>query len=523
MKKFLMIFMFLFISLIIKATTYYIDPNGNNSNNGSSGSPWKTLFYASTRVTNSGDIIHVNAGTYTETSQSQLAVGVSIEGDDMVTTTVVSNISSGLLLSLTSTHGTNGNQHISGINFNGNNNTYYAIEVYGRSNVSIVFCTFVDFYQYGIKMFGQTKGESESTSVPYATGNSVHDCTITNCAYYQSGSGGGANVFVACQKGFQVYNCNITQSRPAYTNGCGVKTDGWTKGMKIYNNTLIGQILSDKEVADSWDFAIEMWGDFGSIAEGIEIYNNVILNWEIDISGRITQKGGYNFGCSIHDNWIGCLVLPPVSKIGIILEANTSLDNIWIYNNHFKNIKTGISFYVTNQLPLPISFTNIFICYNIFEELGYDVDGADARAFMWYNGSGTTHIMNNIMICNNVMTANARVGTSSDAISLRSQSGVTSSNFFIKNNIITGFAGYCVSNRNWSAGSGTITNLLLQNNVFYSNGHSNLPNITVTVPGYVNSGNLTSNPLFVLGTDFHLQGTSPVIGTGITINIPILN
>lgn len=63
------------------AATYYIDPNGNDATgNGSIGNPWKTLRKATQAVTTPGNIIHVNPGTYTETQQSFLAIGVSIEG-----------------------------------------------------------------------------------------------------------------------------------------------------------------------------------------------------------------------------------------------------------------------------------------------------------------------------------------------------------------------------------------------------------------------------------------------------------
>ena len=100
----------------VSATTYYIDPSGKNTNNGSSSSPWNTLAYACSKVTTQGDIIHVNAGTYIETSQSELAVGVSIEGVG-VTSIIKSHITSAdwKIQLLSSSEGTNGNQHISNI------------------------------------------------------------------------------------------------------------------------------------------------------------------------------------------------------------------------------------------------------------------------------------------------------------------------------------------------------------------------------------------------------------------------
>jgi hypothetical protein len=77
------------------ANTVYISTTGSdNTGNGSSVKPWKSLAYACSHVISSGSIIHVNAGTYTETSQCILAPGVSIEGENTnpLTSIIVSNL-----------------------------------------------------------------------------------------------------------------------------------------------------------------------------------------------------------------------------------------------------------------------------------------------------------------------------------------------------------------------------------------------------------------------------------------------
>ena len=59
---------------LLPGTIYYIDPLGSNyTNNGSIARPWLTLAFACSRAKSSGSTIHVNAGTYLETSQSMLA------------------------------------------------------------------------------------------------------------------------------------------------------------------------------------------------------------------------------------------------------------------------------------------------------------------------------------------------------------------------------------------------------------------------------------------------------------------
>ena len=66
--KVILLIISLFLCGITNATTYYISPTGNDATgNGSAANPWKTLFKATSTATGTGDIIHVNAGAYTET------------------------------------------------------------------------------------------------------------------------------------------------------------------------------------------------------------------------------------------------------------------------------------------------------------------------------------------------------------------------------------------------------------------------------------------------------------------------
>ena len=167
--------------------TYYIDPAGNNGNSGSIDSPWLTLAYACTQVKTSGDIIHVNAGIYTETASSKLAVGVSIEGTG-VTSVINCKYTSGNTLVLTSdTESTNGNQHIFNIKMSGGSGVnsevaYAAILVDRRNNVQIANCTFVNFVHHGVRFAGSNTDYQPTT---YRTGNSFHDNIVTNCCNFR--------------------------------------------------------------------------------------------------------------------------------------------------------------------------------------------------------------------------------------------------------------------------------------------------------------------------------------------------
>jgi hypothetical protein len=71
-------------SNVASAATYYLDAvNGNDSNNGSSSSPWKTLAKAQTVVTN-GDTVYVrngDYGAYTETDHAARTNWVTYQAD----------------------------------------------------------------------------------------------------------------------------------------------------------------------------------------------------------------------------------------------------------------------------------------------------------------------------------------------------------------------------------------------------------------------------------------------------------
>jgi len=64
MKKLLIILIWL-IGISVNATTYYVSTTGDNGNNGSTGSPWRTVNYGIQQLS-AGDILLVRDGIYTE-------------------------------------------------------------------------------------------------------------------------------------------------------------------------------------------------------------------------------------------------------------------------------------------------------------------------------------------------------------------------------------------------------------------------------------------------------------------------
>ena len=500
MRKVFTILLFT-ISLAAYPATYYIDPSGQDvsTRNGSKNAPWKTLAYACSKVKTSGDIIHVNAGTYNETAQSNLAIGVSIEGDG-VNSNIISNITKlntfTILLSSSSV-ATDGKQHISNLRMDGNSLTAYgAIRVAYRKNVEIYSCTFVNFNYFGVSYIN---GEPPST---YATGNKFHDNTVTNCSGYFDGNLGSLEI--QGQDGMLIYNNNFTLNRSDGMNGDNIYgVEGYLKNVKIYNNILNKTFVPG---TTPWDFSIEFWNCLG----GVEIYDNTITG-SVDIvnSSRVTST----YSVWIHDNTIGQPeLLPNESVRGIVLETNQT--DIIIERNLINNVAAGVYF---DQIGSARSVTNIFINTNIFTNIGVSDAGENSKGWgiYWTAESYKNHTVNNISICNNLIQGHS--GSRSNMWGINLPHIGTTKNVTVRNNIIKDFD-FAPVYTYTQTGSETIDVLSIENNIFFQTGNNNTPKYTGLTPtNNTTKNNLTSNPVLVSSTDFHLQPGSPAIGKGLKI------
>lgn len=497
----------LLLSLRVAGTTYYIDPSGNNSNKGTSSSPWKSLSYACSKVTTPGDIIHINAGAYYETAQSFLSVGVSIEGAGN-TSIIHSEVTSAHTLVLSSSsQGTSGNQSVSNIRMQGDMVAYGAILVDRRSNVTIHHCEFEDFFSRGI-LFSGAGFTSDEIPTVYGKGNSFHDNIVTNCADYQgSGKYGSAlgNLEIGGEDGMVIYNNTITQKdRGPDDNGFCIKycSNGYCKGLKIYNNTITKPTYDNS----TWDFSIELWNSRG----GIEIFNNRIQGG-IDIGGNTSitnDQGGYGFAEKIYNNTLGFSSLQSVEENGIYVERGVN-GGIYVYKNLIRNLTSAIAFYPGSEDIVK----DIYFYSNVITDLGILGQSNFGNTMEWSTMDGSTNVtFENINFINNTIYG----GTTGNPLSgLRFYFRGDASDIIVRNNIIQGFKACPV----YMETTGSITNVSIENNIFYSNGNGNQPEYSPETPSNLTvQNNLISNPLFISLSDFHLQSTSPAIGKGLKIS-----
>ena len=480
--------------------TYYISTTGVDGAAGSSSAPWKTLAYACSHVTTSGYVIHVNAGTYTETSQCVLAPGVSIEG--VGTTSIIKSVITNTpTIYLYSSSVTNGNQHISNIKMDGNSLTAYEpIVIDKRSNVGVHDCTFVNFYFSGVSFYGENLGDDVSPN-NFCLNNMFYNNVITNCASFDIGGSPG-NLQIDGQQGMRVYNNVITQTaRGARADGFGIKcVQGLNKDLKIYNNTIV--IDNDDEA--QWDFAMEFWDSLG----GIEIYNNRVQG-PIDLAGHLGRKGSYLYTYSVHDNILGPDVLKTTSRHGIYLENTNDLSDIYIYNNMLQNLNNPIKIETLSTSK----FSNIQIYYNVFYNVGTVGGGWNTNGFC--EGGSAGYTLDNLKFYNNVFIA-ASVAGANPISAIQIPGSGTTTNVEIKNNIITNFNSAISTGKS----GGTIKGVTIANNILYNNGAT--ISWAGTVPNPISESNtITSNPSFVNAANgnFHLNSGSPAIGKGISVGL----
>ncbi len=534
LKKYSVTFLLLFSFSICFGATYYIDPNGNDATgNGSIGNPWKTLRKATQSVTAPGHIIHVNPGTYIETQESFLAVGVNIEGAGSALSIIKGDMTGqfSTLLSLDSPNDTNGNQSVSGITLDGqyvnetNYKTWIGLFVTGRSNVSVFNCKIINFINRGVVFDGNDANDPIYDPGHYATGNKFYNNTVLNSAE-NNGSFGTGLLNIGAQMGMEIYgNTMVQDQRADFKNGWPIKpwNNGWLKGVKIYNNTLTKASYKGTFPGQNgdWDFCLEFIN-----VEGLEIYNNTIQG-SIDLN--FSRKGSYAFSAWIHHNNIGRTPANPNFESGIVLEFRT--ESILIENNVLNNVSSGVQFNtrpVNNDGGFPnpgggiptggFSYLlNNTIRNNVFSNLYYGNGSGTAGGVVVLSESGNDQQINGMNIYNNTFVAKNGAAPIT-CIDFSNQENGNASNVNVRNNIATGFT------YTWLAGSfpnTAMTNVVVTHNDAFNNGSGNAPVWPAGNPaGYTYNNNLSVNPLFVSVTDFRLQATSPVIDMGIDIGLP---
>lgn len=500
---------------------FYVSTTGNNANNGlTSGTAWATHVYAGTHTV-SGDAISTLAGTYTETATIVLPAAVSWTGADSATTIIKSAVSADYvpLLTMSSAQGTNGNQTISTLQFDGQLTNFLAVMVGGRSNVVFTNCSFKNFLDRGV-IFSAKGDYTDGAPSIYSTGNQFYNNRVLNCGRYihPNGSYGMGNLNIGGQTGLLVHdNVIIQNQRVSGDNGWPIKyaNEGHNRGLKIYNNTLTkNKFLGDYNGDNDWDFCVELW----YIEGGCEIYNNAI---EGAIDMAYNQRiSAYSYSFYIHNNTLSQPTLNAKFQGGIYTEREVEIG--WITDNTFDKIAAGVIINIEDFGAGTYQHVDgLKIQKNLMSNIGRAIgDGNNGFGVGIFTHNTATFNVDSLLIDNNTIVA-ASGNAPFEGIYLNYNVAVgATNNLFIRNNIVQGFVDYWLRVSN--SGS-TIDTCKIQNNLRYLNANSNVELFANGNPTHLfKTNNIIGNPLFVdaVGGNYHVTGLSPCVNNGLDIGLP---
>ncbi len=476
------------------ATIYHVSTTGNDSGDGSSANPWRTLKNASTKVApNQGHIIRLSAGTFVEVGPVDIPPGVSVEGAG-INITIIKSASSffynpatpgfspdRFLINFRSSAPTNGAQSIKNLTIDGDGKRLHGgIYVTNRNNVlveniRVQFVNFCAIWFWGVR------------------DSAIKGIQLKDCAWGSTGWCSAA-LHVTNSTNIDVANFDIDESV-----GYGIKNMGHTantpfSNIKIHDGRVSVNPTGIWNNGNAPNITIEFWANS---FPGTEIYNCYIDNHISLVHDAVLPQP--TAPMKIYNNVFD--ILGPRTK-GNGYGMELSINDVEVYNNWFNGGATAIVNWGRRQ------YRNWQIHHNTF----YGIRSGYPTAVINSNKGGLL----NANIYNNTveMTGTATVNF------LEFNNGSIGENINIRNNLIinsnTSYQHY--TNRFISIEQGsTIKNLQVSNNLLFR-----LPigNVAGT---YTN--NLTSDPRInktgARPSPYYIPtAASPVIDAGVNVGLP---
>jgi len=384
---------------------YYVTTPGNGGNDsadGSIGTPWATLSHACSVVSGVGDIIHVAAGSYTDNTQAVLAVGVKISGASKATTTTTTT-GNPYILATSNIPTVDGSNEISGIAFVGNNSNR-CIQSHGRNNQLIHDNDFLNFAE-GIYLEGKTPlyvdpaDGSETETATHAQPNKLYSIEpatgdwATGCQIY-SNTATNTKHEVNTIKGGLIHD-NVTDNSGGARSAWGHTSFFW-HSTEFYNNEY--HISTNSQT----NIGIEIW----HIAGDCKFYNNIFDGWASLITNVYGDRDPYSI--EVYDNDFSSDLTH--TNLDVALECGyDGMQNVLIEGNYFAN--TGAN--LTYTRCIAIWGSGIQAGYHIRRNIFYTTNGAAIEinsTISTAGGQANPANVDDINIYNNVFDTGAANG-----------------------------------------------------------------------------------------------------------------
>lgn len=208
-----------------RGATYYVATTGNDSNPGSSGSPWLTLQHAEATAAN-GDTVNVAAGTYVENDATRhsfnSAKGITWVATPTVTVKGTSPATEAVYISGA------GAASYSGFTFDGTVASKQVIQIAAAAtNKTFINCTNVSGAQYVVYagandaaiLFNGCSFTGGNNDAVFQSAGGFAGLTITNCISSQTKSGSFYNNDnISYSETVTIINCTITGGSSANGN-----------------------------------------------------------------------------------------------------------------------------------------------------------------------------------------------------------------------------------------------------------------------------------------------------------------
>lgn len=207
----------------------------------------------------------------------------------------------------------------------------------------------------------------------------------------------------------------------------------------------------------SWDFAIELFNEFG-----LEIYNNTIIG-SIDLNHQ--NKDSYAYSVYIHDNIIGPASRQENLENGIVLEFETN--DVRIENNTLNNL--GV---IVNFTPRTYDLIrNVTIKNNRCENIGLSDGSHQGFALRVGRDGDNKYSIENLLVLQNQFIAST---TARPYWGIGLLGALKINNILVQKNTFANFsAGYLFANP-----GAVIDTLISDSNVLTANGNNNNPSFT---------------------------------------------